>query len=77
MLHPVDEARPQAVGFVRGVEAGQLGQQLLVEHVDLAAGEVRTEAEVGSRATERHVVRWVAGDVEGVRVVEDILVPVP
>src|SRR5262245_59186010 len=70
-LDAVDEVRLEVLGLPRDLELGYAPQQLLEHHPDLAAGEVRAEAEVRSAAAEPDVLVRVAAHVERVRVGED------
>ena len=77
-LDPRDEVGLPAVQRApldRQAQVGHAGQQPLDHDAQLQAGQLVAQAEVGAEA-ERHVRVGVARDVEGVRVLEDRLVPV-
>ena len=76
VLHPIDEARPEAVGLTHSMDVGQLGEEFGVQHIDLSAGQVSTKTKVRPGAPEADVVRVVAGDVEPVGVVENGVVAI-
>ena len=76
MLDPVDEGGEQAVGFARRLNVGQALEEAPEHDVDLLAGQVRAEAEVRAGGAEADVGIGRAPHVEGVGVVEHVLVPV-
>ncbi len=65
----------QRVALDRQVEVGQAGQEAFEHDLELQAGQLVAQAEVGAEA-EGHVRVGAAGDVEGVGLVEDGLVAV-
>ena len=76
VLDAVDERREQTVGLAGDLDVGHPGEQLPEHDRDLAASQVGAEAEVRAGPTEPHVVVGLPGQVEGERVVEDVLVAV-
>ncbi len=63
-------------GSAGRLDVGEPGEQLAEHHLDLAPGEVGTEAEVRSRGAEADVRVGVPADVEAEGVLEDLLVAV-
>src|ERR1700733_2097175 len=76
VLGPVDEVRLQALDLAIEADVGYPFEQAIEHDHDLHACEVRPQAEVRSAAAEGDVVVRGSSDVEGVRVVEGVLVAV-
>src|SRR5439155_67247 len=75
-LDAVDERRLEHVGRPRDLDVGQAVQQLVEHHLDLAAGEVRAQAEVRAARPEADVVVRRARGVEAVGIGPERLVAV-
>src|SRR4051812_21892269 len=76
VLDAADEVRTQAVRCGEALDPLDPAHELLEQHVDLHAGELRAEAEVRPTTAERDVGVRVACDVERERVVPHVLVAV-
>ena len=76
VLGAVDEIGLQALHIAVEPDVGDPSEQPVEHHHDLHPSEVRTEAEVGPASAEGDVVVRRAGDVEGVGVLEGVLVTV-
>ena len=75
-LDAVHEVGVEAVRRAGQLDVGQALDDLAHGRLDLGAGEAGAEAEVLAAAAEGHVVVGRAADVEGVRVLEHLLVAV-
>jgi hypothetical protein len=60
----------QHLGLVHQVHVRDARQDLLEDEPQVDAGQIRTEAEAGTAAAERDLLRRLTGDVEAERIVE-------
>ena len=71
VLDAVDEVGAEPLDLAVESDVGEPLEESVIHDADLHAGQVGTQAEVGSAAAEGHVVVGTAGDIEGVGVFED------
>src|SRR5690348_1780681 len=76
LLDPVDEIAPDPGDVTGQLDPLQPGDQLLEHQPDLHPGQAVAQAGVRTGTAEREVIVGRAGDVQVVRVLEDLLVPV-
>src|SRR5918997_4519079 len=75
-LHAVEPTGAQAPGLLKLADVRHPIGDRLEDEVDLQASEVGAQAEVRAAATEAEMRVGAAGDVEALRLVEDLLVEV-